>query len=191
MNLVRLIQIAMAADAFEQERNERRVVLSRELGEDALESGSVISAEIWGYLHSGEHDLYLRILCLRLVDDLLEICFHRFQFEPAQAIVRAQLDHENVDGPLEQPINPPQAARTGVAAQARVLNFERQTGCANFFRDQCWERLCWLNAKPCRQAVAEKHNGFCGRFRGARIREFAIGRKKRTDESNCENCWQC
>ena len=128
-------RLKQAANAFEQERNERRVVLSRELGENALELAPVVGAEIWRHLHSSEDDFHLGIFRLRFVDDRLEIFLHRFQFEPAQAVVRAQLDDKNVDGTLEQPINSAQPTRAGVAAQTRVLNFERQTGRANFFRD--------------------------------------------------------
>src|SRR5205085_11182786 len=99
MNQVWLIEIAVASDSFEQKWNQDGVVLTCELAVRAFETGRVLRVKIWGNLHSGERDFDLWILCFRLVDDRLQICFHRFQIQPAQSVIGPELEHENIDAP--------------------------------------------------------------------------------------------
>ena len=98
--------------------------LPRQLGENTLEPGGVFGAKIWRHFHSGEHNLNGWIFRFRFVDDRLEICFHRLQVEPAQTVVGPELEHQNVDRPLEEPVDPAQPTRARVAAQSGVLDFE-------------------------------------------------------------------
>ena len=58
--------------------------------------------------------------------------FSAFGRQSAQAVVRPERDDEHVDLLLQQPIDSAQTARARVAAQARVLDFERQICRANF-----------------------------------------------------------
>src|SRR5205823_6092947 len=119
MNQIWLVEIAVTADSLEQEWDENGVVLTCELAVSAFETGRVLRAEIWGNLHPGEHDFDLGILYFRLVDDRLQICFHRFQIQPAQSVIGPEFEHENIDAALEQPVDPAQATGARVAAQPR------------------------------------------------------------------------
>src|SRR5256885_16281778 len=97
----------------------------RELGKHALESRRISGPEVRRYLHPSENDSHIRVFRFCLVDDRLEICFPRFQVQPAQTIVRTELDDENVDRALEQPVDSAQATGARVAAQTSVLNCKR------------------------------------------------------------------
>ena len=59
-------------------------------------------------------------LAARLVDDRLEVALRFGWRQPAQTIVAAEFEHQDVHGPLEQPVDAAQSARRGVAAQARI-----------------------------------------------------------------------
>ena len=190
VNQVLLIEIALAADAFEQERNQRGVILSRQLGIDALKAGRVIRAQVGRNLHAGDDNFDRRIFRLRFVDDRLEVGFQRFDRLPAQTVVSSQGDHEHVDGALKQPVGPPERAGARVPTQAGVLDFEGQTGRANLLGDQRRKSLSWLHAQSRGQAVAKESHGF-GWGRNRRLRGLAENccRKKPEAERNSANCW--
>src|SRR5205085_1363622 len=83
MNQIGLIEIAMTANSFEEEWDQSRLVLLRELREDALKAIPVVLPEIGWNLHSGEHDFHLRIFRFCFGDNRLEICLQRFQLQAA------------------------------------------------------------------------------------------------------------
>ena len=56
MDLIRLVESSIAANALEQKRDEHCSILRRQLGEDLLELASVIRAEIRREPHSSDHD---------------------------------------------------------------------------------------------------------------------------------------
>src|SRR5688572_33290544 len=120
MNQVLLVQLAIPANSFEQEWDQRGVVLLCQFAENALETGGVLGPEIRWDLHSRENDFDLRVLRFGLVDDRLEVRFQRFQRLTAQAIIRAELEEENIDRALQEPVDPAQPACARVAAEAGV-----------------------------------------------------------------------
>ena len=120
MNRVRLIEIAISADVLEQKWNQRRVILLRDVGENALKFRLIIRAEIRRHLHSGDDDFELRIFRFRLVDDRLQICFPAaLPRNPRKPSFAPSAMDENIDLLLQQPVDPAQTARARVAAHAR------------------------------------------------------------------------
>src|SRR4029077_17103866 len=56
MDLIRVVQTAIAANTLEHKRDEHSAILRRENGEDLLDLASVIRAEIRRDPHSCDHD---------------------------------------------------------------------------------------------------------------------------------------
>ena len=76
----------------------------------------------------------------------------------AESVVRPELEDEDVNRSLQEPINPAQSARAGLAAQAGVDHFIRKLFRLDLLLDQRGKGLALLEAVARGQTVAEKQN---------------------------------
>ena len=83
MDLIRLVETSIAANALEQKRDEHCSILRRQLGEDLLELASVIDAEIRREPHSSEHDSSERASRSYFIDNGLQVCLSHARGQPA------------------------------------------------------------------------------------------------------------
>ena len=122
MNVVLLHELGMQRDAVEQERDERDVELRRELRVHGRERARVRRPVVRRNLHAGEQ--HARAVRLAELDHLREIRAQRRDRLAAQAVVAAELDHdERRRMRLEQPRQARETAGRGVARDAGIHDF--------------------------------------------------------------------
>jgi len=124
MNTVRQVELAHAADAFQNKGNERSFVFLGEIDENRLEFLCVVLAHVGRDFHSCDDDFRLGIFCPCPIDDRLEVFLRTFNRQPAQAVIAAELQYQNIDAIFKEPIEPVQCSRTGIAALPRVNRFK-------------------------------------------------------------------
>ena len=97
-------------------------------GEDGAEACGVALAQVGGRLHARQQDFDLRVPGPGPADDGEQVVAQGIDIQSPQAVVGPQLDHEHAHRRAQQPLQPPQAPRAGVAADARVHHTERKSG---------------------------------------------------------------
>src|SRR5262245_27193602 len=113
MNAIGNVQARDPRNTIQIERHERDIALARELAIDLAKFGGVCRAEIRRCFHTSEDDL--DALRLRARDDLGEVAFELSDRKPAQAVIRTELDDENLDVARERPVEPAEPACRCVA----------------------------------------------------------------------------
>src|SRR4051812_47171235 len=103
MDPVRLIQLRSTPDAFEQKRNEGGVIQLSKVGKNPLECLGVFRAHVRWQLHTSDEEVDLRICSLHSVNDRLQIGPCLRDRNATQAVISAQLQHENIDLALQHP----------------------------------------------------------------------------------------
>jgi hypothetical protein len=96
MDAVGLIEARLTRDFVEQERHEHGIVAIGEVRERIAERARVDVAEIGRRLHAGDHERRVRIRAAGPDQDRVEVRAHLFDRQPAQPVVRAQLDHQHL-----------------------------------------------------------------------------------------------
>jgi hypothetical protein len=97
MDAVGQIEARITRDMLEQERYEHGVVAFGEIREGLAERARVDVAEIGRRLHAGDDERRIRIRATSADQDRVEVRAHLPDRQPAQAVVRAQLDHQHLD----------------------------------------------------------------------------------------------
>ena len=100
------------------------------------------------------NDLRAGIFCFGTIDDRLKIFARGFGRQSAQTVVGAELQNQNVDAISQQPVDPAQAAGTGVAALAGVDDFELPPFGVDFFLNEGGIRLFQIESVSGGDAVA-------------------------------------
>src|SRR5688572_13638331 len=124
MDTVREIELAHAADALEDEGNERGVVFLGNIAEDRFEFLAIVAAHIGRHHHAGQYYLYSRILCAGAIDNCLQILAGRVYRKSSQPILAPQLQNQDIDPVSEEPLHAVQATGTGITALAGIDDFE-------------------------------------------------------------------
>ena len=167
MDAVGLVEVGVAAHAGEKERDQGGMIFCRELWKDFAESPGVVRAEVGGNLHAGENDASCGITDAHTVDDALKVGARIGQRDATQAVVAAEFEDKNVHGPTQNPVDAPQPARTGLAAEPGVDHAPGQVGGVDFFLDESGKSLGGgiVETVAGGEAVAEENDGL--RLRGA------------------------
>ena len=110
VNAIRLVQVRLTCDAFEQERDERGVVFPGEAREDGPKSARVLRAEVWRCFHTGDDEVGVRVPFAGVREDCVQVGLHLVGAQAAQAVVRAQLEKQDFDRLLEGPLEATQSA---------------------------------------------------------------------------------
>jgi len=173
MDAVGLVEIFAAADAFEQERHERGVILFREFRVKRSELTRVVLTHARGNHHAREHDLDIRIFRANSIDDALEIGARHRGLDTAEAIVATEGEHKDVDRLPKNPVDAAKSACGCFAAESSVDHAIRQMGGLDLLLDARGVCFCRriLQAVTRRQAVAEKDDGFKVGLGGAKRRK--------------------
>jgi hypothetical protein len=159
MDAVVLIETPDATDVLEKGRHERRVAQRCQIGEGSPELRCVGLAEIGRRLHPGDHDRRSRVCASGPDQDRVQIGTHPVDRQTAQAVVRAQLEDQHIDGSAQHPVDARQAAGRRFPADARVDHLERQPGRIDTLLDDRGECLILAHTVSCGQAGAEKDDG--------------------------------
>ena len=161
VDAVGLVQGAFAADAFEEERDERDVEILCELRVDFAELLRVFRSVVGGHHHAQEEDLCAGIA--GFADYLGEVVAGGFDVEAAEAVVAAEADDEDVGGLSEEPVESAEAPGGRVAGDAGVDGVDADALLFEQLRSDGGERFVGGESEPCGDAVAEKDDA--GQFR--------------------------
>src|SRR4030088_907510 len=147
MNAIGQIQRRIAADALEQIRNERGVILCGKIDIYLSKGAHVIVGRIIRQLHSYDHDSRVGIARFHLIDHLLQIVADLIDRHAEKRVVNPKLENEDVDLVFEMQWEAAQSAARGAAARTGVDDFEVQSGSAQFLHEQRRVSFAALQAK--------------------------------------------
>jgi hypothetical protein len=187
VDAVGLIQLGSSADTLEQKRNEMRLVLLGELGVDALEPLLVLLAHVRRHSHAGDDDLRLRISRFCPVDDGLQIRAGGVGHDPAQSVIAAEFDHQHIDALPQEPVEPPQAARGGIAAHTGVDHAKLHPALVCLLLEQGRKAFLGVDAVARSQAVAEDDDR-SRRAVGRRACGCGVGRRRAGEQPEKRHC---
>ena len=160
MNPVRLVQLGIAADPFQQIRDERRVVLFRQRAKHFSERADVAVARSERKLHPGDDDRNVRVPRARLIDDRLEIRSHLIDGHSAECIVDPQRENQDIDFlSSKKRRQTAQSSRCGVAARSGIDHLELIIRAPHLFGDQGRIRLFAREAVARGQTISESQDG--------------------------------
>lgn len=164
VDAIGLVEAVDAADAFEEEGNERGLVGFRDRGENGGVVARVGFAHAARHLHADDDELGVRIFRANAVEDGLKILARDGGFDAAETVVGAESEHEDVDGLAENPVDAASATGGGFAAEAGVDDAVREFCSCHFFLDTrgvgFGKRI--IEAITGGEAVAEEDDGFGG-----------------------------
>src|SRR5204863_5836233 len=109
------------SDAVEEKGVESRAVATRKSGEDRLEPRDIGGIEVRGGAHSSKQDRNLATF--ELTQDRIQIFLGQVRVEPAQHIIGAKLEDDQVGlaiEAVERPAEPGLAGFAGVTRNAAV-----------------------------------------------------------------------
>ena len=180
MHAIGLVQLHVSSDIGEEKRDEDELVFFRERRIHGGEGPGVFLAVVGRHLHAGEDDFRGGMARMDAVDDALEIGLGHGRIDAAQAVGRAQREHEQVDGLAQDPLAAAQAAGRRLAAEAGVDDAPGQFRRGDFFLDERGVGLARGVIEPVagRQAVAEEDDG---------VRFVRADRNRRAGEGEKEN----
>ena len=92
----------------------------------------------------------------RAVDDRLDVGLEGIDILTPEPIVRPGLDHEHSHRLLEQPIDPAERSRGGLAAHTGIHCLEREPDGVDFLLNQCGIGLGLIETVPGREAGPEE-----------------------------------
>ena len=167
-----------APHALHEERDMVELELLGETGVERLEGGHVVAAEARRETDAEQEHAHAR--GARARGDLAQAALDLARILAAQAVVAAELEHEHVRGLFQQPVEPPQSARAGVAAHAGVDELERTPLGREPALQHGREGLGRIEVQTRRDAVAEEHDlGRAGGDRRGGRRAARAGRRAR------------
>ena len=120
-------------DSFEEKGDEVGVIGPGEFGIDGGEGFGKFAAHIGGRFHARDDDFYSRIFLAGAVDDGLEIPVGVGDFQSPQPVISSQREHQDIDRAAQHPVDAPQPARRGLAAESAVDDFVGQARGVDFY----------------------------------------------------------
>src|SRR5688572_17651548 len=126
MNAVTLIERIHRRDTLEKKGQKHGPVPFRQLGKHLSKLGRISGAEVGRRLHAHEYNSHVGRCRPHAVDDGLNVRTHGIDREAAQAIVRARLQNEDVDGLAREPVDSTKCTGRGFAAVAGVVDAIRK-----------------------------------------------------------------
>ena len=150
---------AVAADAFEKERDQGSVILFRQAWKDLGELASVLLAHVGRDHHAGDHNLRVWIPRADAVDDCLQVPFGFRNVEAAKSVVAAELQDKDIDRTPKDPVDPSRPGRAGFTAQSGVDDVSMPAGFARFLFNQRRVGIVGINAVSGCETVSEEDNG--------------------------------
>ena len=153
------VKVGHAADALQQKRDEGDLVYLRQLGIHGGELTGVFWPHIRGHLHARQNNFNGRIAPADTLDHGLEVGAGSCRVYSAQSVVAPQFDAKNIHGLPQDPVQPAQATRGGLAAQPGVNDAPGEAAGIQFMLDQRRECFVGIETIAGGQAVAEKEQG--------------------------------
>lgn len=188
VHAVGLVEVGLAADALQKERDEGRVIAFGDAGENGGESGSVVLAHVGRHHHAGNEDARVGVFGADFVNDGLKVGFGDFDVETAQAVIAAEGHDEDGNRLAQQPVEAVQAVGRGVTADSGVHDGPLLVEAGvdeGFFKDG-GEGILVVKAEAGGKAVAEDDNALLGGG-GAKIRRVGRGGGRRGRSSQGED----
>ncbi len=179
VDLIGLVQAGVAADAFQEKREQGSALLRGDGGENFLERAREVAAHRGWHLHAGEDEFGGRAPGAHAREDLLEVGAGDVGADAAQAVVAAECEHEEIDGLAENPVDAAQAAGGGLAAETGVDDAPVEAGGVDLGLEEggVGLRPGIGQAEARGEAVTEEHDG--ARFGGGdAARQDEAGRQK-------------
>lgn len=159
MNEIGEVHFRDAPDIFEEEGNEGGLVGFGHLGEHLAKVACERLAHVGGHLHAGEDDPGMGMARAGFLDDGLQVGACGGWGNAAEPVIAAEFEDENIDGPLEKPIDAAETAGSGITADAGIDEGKRERVGIDAFLEQGGETLGRVEAVGGGEAVAEEDDG--------------------------------
>ena len=118
VNAVSLVQGGRGGHPFKKKRDQREIVLLGQGRIDRLEAHGVFLPIVRGQFHSSQDDGHTGLP--QPLDDLAKIAFRLIEAEPAEPVISAQLEDDQLRLAVENPGDTTKTAGRGVAADTGV-----------------------------------------------------------------------
>jgi hypothetical protein len=155
MNAIGLVEFSDAADALEEEGDEGRFGFLGNFGEEGFEAGGENGSHVVGHLHAGDEDLDFGVFGAGFGDDAEEVLFCFLGGDPAQPVVSAEGDDEDVGAFCHSPGDSAEAAGGGVAADPGIGDGVGEFGFGDFRLEEGGVGFLGIESVAGGDAVAE------------------------------------
>src|SRR5438876_8085990 len=158
MEAVGLIESRNPRNSREQERQQRQLLLSRDLCIHSAESPSVRNSIIRRRFHLNQNYLRLRLLLPHRRNQTLEVQARSIGRQTAQRIVCSSLDDDQIRRRAKNPVDSSQRTSCRLSRQAGVYHLDRNAILACFLLDQRRKCLLRIEAVTRSQTRSEEKN---------------------------------
>lgn len=160
VDAVWLVEFFDSADAFEEEGDKGGFGFFGDFGEEGFELGGKFLAHVVGHLHAGDEDFNIGIFGAGFLDDAEEVLSGFPGRNPAESVVSAEGDDEDVGSFGHGPGDAAEAAGGGVAADAGIGDGVGKFGGFDFGLKEGGVGFLGIEPVSGGDAVAENDNPF-------------------------------
>lgn len=158
MNQVGLVELRVPGDTFEEKWAQHRVVLGRHLRENGFEGAGEIRAHAQRHFHGHQNQRHVGHPLFCPLENGGKVLRGLCRGKSAEAVVAPQCNHKHRRSFAQDPVDPAEPSGCGVAADACVDDFKRESRPVDLFLEVRRVVLCRVQTVSGGEAVPEKHD---------------------------------